>query len=136
MPQTAIDTDYKNGFAPIAQDNIQFGQEVWIDQYQDGQFPHANPKLLGPFTKSIGNGSGRCFANARGRTFTHYPENMLVKQSDISRLAAADHIVSTFTVTVRHMSAVSAEAIKDQLQKRYEVVECVCDIQRSIIKRL
>jgi hypothetical protein len=40
---------------------------------------------------------------------------------DNGQCVTVDHCVQTFTVTVRSMSGVSAQQIKDLIQKRHEV---------------
>lgn len=72
-------TNYKQGFKSIAHSEVKMGETVYFDNFQEGKFPDANPKISGPFVKIHGNGSGRCFENARGRSLMHYPENLIVQ---------------------------------------------------------
>jgi hypothetical protein len=59
---------------------VKIGDVVFIDEYEDGKFPKANPRITGPFTVEVGNGCGHCLKNPRnGRGFMHYPDNLLVE---------------------------------------------------------
>jgi hypothetical protein len=69
-------TDYKPGLVRTCWSDVSLGDTVYIDNYQDGEFPSANPKVCGPFTVVKGNGCGRCLKGKRG-TFMHYPNNLL-----------------------------------------------------------
>jgi len=58
-------------------DEVKLGDTVYIDNYQDGKFPKANPRIGGPFEVVKGNGCGRCLKTQSGKTFMHYPNNLL-----------------------------------------------------------
>jgi hypothetical protein len=67
-------------FHHVTWDDVKIGDVVYIDNYQSGKFPKANPKVSGPMTVVKGNGwCGRCLQNVSGRTFMHYPNNLLME---------------------------------------------------------
>jgi len=61
----------------ISWKDVKIGDTVFIDNYEDGKFPKANPRICGPFTVVVSNGCGRCLRNKNGREFMHYPDNLL-----------------------------------------------------------
>ena len=62
----------------VTWNDVAIGDTVFVDNYQDGQFPKASPKVSGPFTVIVGNGCGRCLRTNKGRMFMHYPNNLLI----------------------------------------------------------
>ena len=67
----------------VTWNDVKIGDTVYIDNYQDGQFPKANPRISGPFKVVRGNGTGRCLQTMKKkwkhqRTFMHYPNNLLI----------------------------------------------------------
>lgn len=64
-------------FKPVTWDDVTIGDVVYIDNYQNGKFPDANPKVSGPFKVAKGNGCGRWLENNKGRGMMHYPNNLL-----------------------------------------------------------
>jgi len=62
---------------PILWEDVEIGNVVYLNNYQDGKFPKASPRISGPMTVVVGNGCGRCLCNVSGRFFMHYPENLL-----------------------------------------------------------
>lgn len=70
-------------FKPVKWDDVAIGDTVYIDNYQNGQFPKASPKISGPFKVVKGNGCGRCLevtkGKAKGQTFMSYPETLIQK---------------------------------------------------------
>ena len=74
---------------PTTWNNIKIGDTIYIDNYQNGQFPKADPQISGPFKVVKGNGCGRCLQTMRKdwkqqRTFMHYPNNLLIKNVNCS----------------------------------------------------
>jgi hypothetical protein len=60
--------------------DVKIGETVFIDNYENGKFPSADPRISGPYTVEVGNGCGRWLKNPRnGRGFMHYPDNLLVE---------------------------------------------------------
>lgn len=59
------------------------GETVWIDNYQDGKYPQANPRISGPYT--VISRHYRTLRTQWGwvpeRTFMHYPNNLLVEDT-------------------------------------------------------
>lgn len=74
-----VDTHYKEGLEPVAWADVKIGDEVFIDSYQDGKFPQANPLICGPFTVDRGNGCGRWLRNRKGHGFMHFSNDLLRK---------------------------------------------------------
>lgn len=68
---------YRRNFIKVKQSQVQMGDLVYIDNYQDGKFPKASPVIAGPFRKVVGNGSGRCFEATNNRTTAYYPDTLL-----------------------------------------------------------
>jgi hypothetical protein len=75
-----------DGFEHVAWADVKKGDTVYIDNYQDGKFPLANPRVSGPYTvidtetrtletqwlvKWMGRGEGI------KKTFRSCPENLL-----------------------------------------------------------
>lgn len=71
---------------PVKWADASIGDEVWVDNYQNGKYPQADPKISGPFTVAKGNGSGR-WLEKNGRGFIHYPENLLRVEVDVPTIA-------------------------------------------------
>lgn len=64
------------GVRRIDWSKVQPGQQVYIDNFQAGQFPDANPRISGPYT--VVDVEGRQLRQrVSGRVFMHYPENLL-----------------------------------------------------------
>jgi hypothetical protein len=80
-----VDAPSQDGdsFRSIAWDAVRIGDVVFIDNYEAGKYPLANPKTSGPFEVAKGNGCGRCLkclvGPAKGCVFMHYPNNLLMK---------------------------------------------------------
>lgn len=53
------------------------GQTVYTDNYENGKFPHANPRIAGPFV--VHNIALRLLKGSRG-AFIHYPDNLLSEE--------------------------------------------------------
>jgi len=71
--------NYKCGYQSVRHEEVRIGSIVYFDNFEDGKFPEADPKISGPFEKIVGAGNGRCFSNNRG-SLMHYPENLLVRK--------------------------------------------------------
>jgi len=75
------------GFRKATWKEVKIGDVVYIDNFEDGKFPRANPRISGPYTVVVGNGCGHCLSNApvntpaakTERVFMHYPDNLLVE---------------------------------------------------------
>jgi hypothetical protein len=74
---------------PVLWDNVSLGDTVYIDNYQHGARPKANPRIGGPFKVVRGNGCGRCLQNIKGSTFMHYPEDLAVLRKSDAPLPGA-----------------------------------------------
>jgi len=72
-------TTYRDGFERISHADVNYGDVVYFDNYEDGKYRKANPKISGPFTKTHGNGMNRYFENRDGHGLMHYPNNLLRK---------------------------------------------------------
>lgn len=47
-----------------------------------------------------------------------------LSELDIDNTITPDHYLQQFTVLIRTMTPMSADTVKDQLQKKWEVVSC------------
>lgn len=78
-----------DGYQPVTWDDLRDEDVVYIDNYQHGRFPLADPKLSGPYrvfdvqdrrlyyNKQIGRGER---AWTIKHSFMHYPNNLLRKE--------------------------------------------------------
>jgi len=56
------------------------GDQVYIDNYQGGRFPNAQPRISGPYYVHHVKGRLLKFRGAkRDRLFAHFPENLVVE---------------------------------------------------------
>ena len=62
--------------------DVKIGDTVFIDEYEDGKCPKANPRMSGPYIVVEGNGCGHCLENQIGRFLMHYPDNLLIETKD------------------------------------------------------
>lgn len=83
MPNT--EPEYRKGYKHATWSDVQDGQTVWIDNYQDGEFPQASPLISGPYrVVSVQRRMLQAPSSQRRRTarlFTYYPNNLLVQES-------------------------------------------------------
>lgn len=60
--------------------DVTVGDIVYIDNYQDGDFPRANPQVSGPYTvHHVGNRVLRTIGRRFDSSFMHYPNNLLTE---------------------------------------------------------
>ncbi len=67
------------GFRKVTWKDVKIGDVVYVDEYEDGKYPKADPRITGPYTVIVGNGCGHCLESAFGRFLMHYPDNLLVE---------------------------------------------------------
>jgi hypothetical protein len=82
-------------FKRVTWDDVAIGDVVYIDNYQDGKFPHADPKISGPFTVAVGNGCGRWLDTKKGTGFGYYPNNLLKRDTAGEMLAVFEEHFAT-----------------------------------------
>lgn len=74
-----MDENYKAGKVSVSWDDVQPGDIVFIDNYEDGKFPRADPKISGPYVvKTVKDRRLETTWNRRYQsTFSYYPNNLL-----------------------------------------------------------
>jgi hypothetical protein len=85
-----MDDSLYDGYERVSWRDVKDGDTVWIDNFEHGKFPKADPKISGPYivesverrilrttwnVKFLGRGKGS------PRSFMHYPNNLLRKES-------------------------------------------------------
>lgn len=74
--------EYRAGYRKVTWADVKEGDTVWIDNHEDGKYPHANPQISGPYTvHHQGNRTLRTTGRRFDYPFGHYPNNLLVKEN-------------------------------------------------------
>ena len=65
-------------FVDVSWSDVQDGDRVWIDNYEKGEKPLANPLISGPYlVVSVDRRTLRTLFGKLQRTMMHYPNNLL-----------------------------------------------------------